>query len=427
MNSQRFVIVSIIAPLLLTLSVFLAHNHNKIDINDTHNEKREMSQNKGGKVKLPYFVLHAGPGKTGTSFLQSAANNMLKNDFKTDGYVYIGNGSGVLRRNTLLTGDGHGNKTWSKRFVDMLLTQKKLGNNIFGSSEMWNSPSIEECKAWKEMSKDTWDLRIVLTYRRLHDILPSHWNQSYKKKRNHGRRTSHHEHNDWPGVNGDYRILTFNEWYVRSFYNPKINGLKTIAAYNRWKECADEIKFVNYHVKEDENFVTEFFCEALPGETQTCSNLKKVDQKSTHTSNPSSSLDYDILAVRAYEKGLVDPSFKRQFVGEKVQYHVMKHNITLPQRCPNAAVLDFMYENSYEDEEWALSAIKQSKENANNNGKIDIVPMSKDEIYAFNSDWEKQLADKKLCNVDADQALEQDRWQKFFEDYFNSEENISRA
>ena len=43
-----------------------------------------QSQNKGGKVKLPYFVLHAGPGKTGTSFLQSAANNMLKNDFKTD-------------------------------------------------------------------------------------------------------------------------------------------------------------------------------------------------------------------------------------------------------------------------------------------------------------------------------------------------------
>jgi len=388
-----------------------------------------QSNERGGKDNLPYFVLHVGPGKTGTGFLQKASKYSLTNVFTTDDYYYIGNGAGVLRRDTLLTDDNLGNKTFSNEFIDILLTQKKHGNNIFGSSEFLDSPSIEACKAWKEMAKDEWNLRIVLTYRRLQDILPSRWNQRFKKKRkgpNGSGKGTGQGHTNWPGVDGDYRIMTFDEYYVNDFYKPKDHSHDTINGYNAWKECADEIKFVNYHIKEDEDFLTEFFCEALPGETKTCSNLREVKMDRSH-SNPSTSLDYDILAVRAYEKGLVDPSFKRQFVGEKVQYHVMKHNLSLPQRCPNATVLDFMYENSYEDEEWALSAIKQSKENANNNGKIDIVPMSKDEIYAFNSDWEKQLADKKLCTVDADQALEQDHWQKFFEDYFNSEENNSRV
>ncbi len=400
-------------------------------VNDTDTDSDTYTDN-----TVPYFILHVGPKKTATTYIQNTAEVDLTNVLAADNYVFLG--PSIMH----------------KSLADAVQMQMELGNNIFASDEYLSIVSTEEkCNAWKEMSipistslhraherahehGHRWDLQVVITYRRFHSILPSYWDQLFKLKRtdafnDDSKRLGRHL--DWPGINNDYRIVTFEEWFVSQFYKSKeklssLHKLQAYYAYNSWKDCSNGIKVVNYHVSEEQDFLTEFICEALPGAINTCRELRervKVRKTLSHNGvgngggvNPSVNLDYDILAVRAYEKGLIDPIHTRIDVVNRVKKHAEKNNLHLPLSCPNATVLDFMYQMSLDGEKWALSTIRKTKQSRKAQDKIDIQPLTEEELFAFNTDWEKTLSDKKFCTVDAEQALEQDEWIKFFQDVF---------
>jgi len=188
---------------------------------------------------------------------------------------------------------------------------------------------------------------------------------------------------------------------------------------------------VNIH--KDEHLTTNLVCNALNGATHTCSGLRKYDEQDHQSprvkKNASVNLDYDILAVFACENGLVDKSYNRRDVTSAIKKYVKKNDLSLPKKCPNATVLEYMYNWSLESEQWAISAIEQTNtigtgmqmEQQRTIGEleIEIKPLNEEHQLDFDADWEHHLRAKKFCTADGVETFKQDeQWQKFFEDAF---------
>ena len=163
----------------------------------------------------------------------------------------------------------------------------------------------------------------------------------------------------------------------------------------------------------DEHLTTNLVCKGLNGATHTCSGLRKYDDQDHQRSrvkrrlrnrNASVNLDYDILAVFAYENGLVDKSYNRLDVTSAIKKYVKT------KKCPNATVLEYMYNWSLESEQWAISTIEQT--NSIDTGmqmeqqrmigelEIEIKPLNEEHRLDFNTDWMHSLSAKLFCTVD---------------------------
>lgn len=439
--------MTIILSILFMISFGLNLNNHSNQL-QRHNHENIPANKTIRRDELPTFVLHVGPQKSGTTTIQKELHAPhMKQLLRQDNFTVIDDD--IIRKKHLnfLTTTSNGTIfEFPKDFVKVVEKQRKVpGQNIFGSSEYLRVPNDRQCQAWNNMfmspvvdeidksDGQKWNLHVVITYRRLHSYLPSGWNQEYKLFRI-NRRPVHLHHQNWPGVNGDYRIPSFDEWFVEKHYGQSHHLHLAQERYSAWKKCSDEIIIVNIHDLNvhgvDSDLTTNFVCKALKGATRTCSSLlgAQSNNKRLLQKNKSINLDHDILAVYAYENELigVDPKhaidnalYKRDHVTLKVQEHVDSNGIALPMKCPNSTVLDYIYDWSLKSEQWAFSVMQNHNANSTEMGVlhqdvIEIQPLTKERLSNFNNDWEKSLAEKKFCNVDFVETLKQKEWQKFF-------------
>ena len=439
--------MTIILSILFMISFGLNLNNHSNQL-QRHNHENIPANKTIRRDELPTFVLHVGPQKSGTTTIQKELHAPhMKQLLRQDNFTVIDDD--IIRKKHLnfLTTTSNGTIfEFPKDFVKVVEKQRKVpGQNIFGSSEYLRAPNDRQCQAWNNMfmspvvdeidksDGQKWNLHVVITYRRLHSYLPSGWNQEYKLFRI-NRRPVHLHHQNWPGVNGDYRIPSFDEWFVEKHYGQSHHLHLAQERYSAWKKCSDEIIIVNIHDLNvhgvDSDLTTNFVCKALKGATRTCSSLlgAQSNNKRLLQKNKSINLDHDILAVYAYENELigVDPKhaidnalYKRDHVTLKVQEHVDSNGIALPMKCPNSTVLDYIYDWSLKSEQWAFSVMQNHNANSTEMGVlhpdvIEIQPLTKERLSNFNNDWEKSLAEKKFCNVDFVETLKQKEWQKFF-------------
>ncbi|OEU23091.1 hypothetical protein FRACYDRAFT_233257 [Fragilariopsis cylindrus CCMP1102] len=396
------------------LSIHIFTNNNKLQ---RHNHENISANKTIRRDELPTFVLHVGPQKSGTTAIQKELHAPhMKQLLRQDNFTVIDDD--IIRKKHLnfLTTTSNGTIfEFPKDFVKVVEKQRKVpGQNIFGSSEFLRVPNDRQCQAWNNMfmspvddeidksDGQKWNLHVVITYRRLHSYLPSGWNQKYKLFRI-NRRPVHLHHQNWPGVKGDYRIPSFDEWFVEKYYGQSHHLHLAQVRYSAWKKCSDEIIIVNIHDLNvhgvDSDLTTNFVCKALKGAT-----------------------------LHAYENELigVDPKhaidnalYRRDHVTLKVQEHADSNGIALPMKCPNSTVLDFIYDWSLKSEQWAFSVMQNHNANSTEMGVLhpDVIenqPLTKERLSNFNNDWEKSLAEKKFCNVDFVETLKQKEWQKFF-------------
>ena len=106
--------------------------------------------------------------------------------------------------------------------------------------------------------------------------------------------------------------------------------------------------------------------------------------------------DYDILAVHAYEQGLVHESDNRVELAQAIREHHKKEKEDLPRACPDKKALNKLYAASKKFESWTLD-LGASKP-----------------VTDFDASWNAALETKKLCGVDPKAALEQEVWRSFF-------------
>lgn len=362
----------------------------------------EKDETVGRDDDRPTFVLHVGPGKTGTTAVQSfAQSSTAKKLLSRDDYAVLDHA--VVHRKDFFGTDETGENVFAAAaFVPATEDLRRKGRNVFASSEYLRKLTPGQCALWRSTFGRRWRTRIVLTYRRLYEKLPSLWNQRVKHCRTCDPDTEYVPHARWPGIDGDYRVATFEEWFVDKYYakgrDVSNNGYRD--NYDSWRDCSDERVIVDVHDTlldgDDHDVLVNFFCKGIAGATSACATLKKTfDAPAVYAalvSNPSLNHDYDVLAVHAYEHGMLGDAVRnddRQRVGSIIQDYVESNDLadSLPLVCPNATLTDFIYQWSLETEKWVRRHSSPAEQT------IDLAD--------FDAGWERTLASNKFCAVNA--------------------------
>ena len=391
----------------------------KDDTSSPIDHKKEVNNS------LPLFILHMGPGKTGTSTIQKDLST-LKQELQKDNYSYIGNNGGPLNKGKLYSCSQEAKCGLSEKVESYLEDKRRIGINLVGSNEFLSTfgQNNTHGEDWWSM-RGKWDFQIWLSYRRPFEIIPSFFNQQYKFKRDsNGNRLKgiFSSHEDWPGIKQDYRIPGFEEFFTKEDWLSRAHFVKN--AYYYWQPYADAVHIFNVHQHGD--LSANFVCQTMPKANFTCAKLRRRENDHNQrllVENPSKPLDYDILAVHAYEQGLLNKTNSRKNVVKAIQhYHEKVKGLSekdLPQRCLNSTVLYKFYHVSLDLEKWAVSTWTSTISKSSSQ-RVNLEPFSHEHLLDFNASWNKALEKKKLCSVDAVKVMKQKDWQEFFEKYVST-------
>jgi len=358
------------------------------------------------KRQRPLLVLHVGPGKTGTTSIQNALDQS-KTILGSDNYKYLGNNGAVLNKaasyhcdttTTTTTIANNKTKTCLRVLSPKLLAvlnnenEDQQQKHLVGSNEFLTLLPDDSRRAWVNATQDTRDVKIVVSYRRLFEILPSLYNQRYR----HDRITKPPSigHAYWPGIHGYFKLPTLPEHLANLDFKNYVHI--SVKAYHAWRK---DFPVSLFHVHQEGDLTTNFVCQEISGATETCQRLKSNQNNASTTANPSSDMvDNDILAVHAYEQGLVHELDNRKDLSFAINDHRTRLNRSMPIACPEADVLHELYSVSWKFESWAMTTSK---------------PLM---FTEFNASWDKTLEKLKLCSMNSTAALEQEVWQDFFRD-----------
>jgi hypothetical protein len=113
-----------------------------------------------------------------------------------------------------------------------------------------------------------------------------------------------------------------------------------------YRDLRDQVRIMNIHL-ESMKVTSNFLCEILPNAPNTCqASLNQTEEKNA---NPSKSLDYQLIAVDAVDRGLLEQSkFNRTRVVQYLeQYHKEKlESRPLPLECMDQVSLEALLAES---------------------------------------------------------------------------------
>ena len=380
------------------------------------------------------LVMYVGPIKTASTtlqFIMKEHNRTLQED---DGFNVQGRLSpGEIRLPMLASmRDKHcRNKTETARLNNTNLPQcwETISNELDVSSKSILIVEENLCDLRFDLPSfidavfPKYSVELVLGYRRLHQWLGSAKNEYEKKYGGYPPPNSIATVAEYPyfvdrdrhpsnvGFFETFANATIRRHYVRgegrtdftcNTQNKKPCSLKyidsIIEAYQPLLDAGARLRFVNIHDKE-RGAPEQFYCDVLNA-TATCAAI--MAKNGTKSSNPSKSLDYDRIAVEAFDRGLFKPienirEYRTKIGGRLWRYHAEKLNYKpLPLECESDSVLEALLQES----------IRLERE---------LVP------HLFNEtdlrlDFEMTKSKGKFCSVNATAVLEDPEWRKVFAD-----------
>jgi hypothetical protein len=351
------------------------------------------------QIERPLLVLHVGPGKTGTTSIQKTLKNETE-ALKADKYTYIGNNAGPLDKTQSYHCENHEERkgcthVLGEEMMHLLKAYRKSYNHtLLGSNEFIYNLNDDRRRAWVDATQTLyqWNMQVVVSYRRLHEYLPSLYNQHYKKNRLPTEPKLYGHHN-WPGIDGNYKLPTFPE-----YLETKVDMTQhdTLSTYEAWGK---DFPVSVFNVHQEGDLATNFVCQIVPGAKTLCDELTRrfvAQNEGKHSNIAKVVFDYDIMGVTAWEKGLIHPERDSR---NHLRKDIMKHHretlnsTELPQVCPNATMLERFRESSSKHEKWSESFAQKP-------------------VSSFAESWEHMLP--KFCSVDAEAALQLPEWKTFF-------------
>lgn len=223
-------------------------------------------------------------------------------------------------------------------------------------------------------------IKVVVMYRRLHEWLPSFYNQIM-------------QHYNLVYAKGEEEYPSFVAW-LNEHYDEflDVHAIRVAERY-RSQHWVTTVDIINMHeVAETSNLIEYFFCNALDAEA-TCQAIR--DGARPPKSNIGADHDYERLAVKASLGGKISAKFTKPIhLVKATRSLVMKVNEmnavdTLPRICPSKQLLDQILATEIEHEktyfpEWFTS-----------HGGEEGLQQSFDKAVK-----------KKFCSLDADKIIE---------------------
>ena len=307
-----------------------------------------------------------------------------------------------------------GNVPSAKKFKEVLKYHHILNHNVIYSFENWsNIPSKDLAKhnmlLFKEFLVD-WDVKILITYRRAHDWIPSLHNQLFKEEFFIDGTAG----SNWPGEGGgvipslpDAFNQAMSAFTYEKFSNYFDNAINPLRSIDRWSTFFSDVKVLNIH---DGSPTKAFVCDILPNASKACNNVlvqnevgngvKSNKTKNEYAMNASMELYYDMLSVAAMKRGWIKRKLSRRDVRDAVYCRLNTLEKTSKKNHPLKCL-------SYEQLEslWMLSLSYEKR--------MLLEKHNEDELRKSFDDAVKK---KKFCSVDVEVMLDtsENLWQQFF-------------
>ena len=313
----------------------------------------------------PYFVIHCGPPKTGTTTLQTSLHKIYKRPLELDNYVYEGKFiQGLGRRDLykeILNGvasaqcmsaiqrskNNNVPQCWTAFLsrldqlngTSIIISEETLGfyQKSFGSPQYWNMLQDALSKRYNVM--------VVITYRRYF-----HWLMSVKSmlEQTVFRKPLKRVWHDDGGWNAG---PTTTEWLVKVMEQPDFDWDYTDKLkdfYQRHDHHRFRTIILNMHNGQDP--VTTFLCDVLPRASHACERAMALSaEQKKLVSNPSKELtSYHRITFAIRERyGRYKTHKIRQKVFEGVRRYMIENQVTYPiNNCPNATQVQPILEKS---------------------------------------------------------------------------------
>lgn len=253
----------------------------------------------------PYFIFHVGPPKTATTTIQCALHAHASELATLDSYYFLGKKCEKpgYKEDTDLPNNETGIKghlvyyEMRGQLGDKGLQTNKLkkrmefhlskGNHIIFSVERFAQTRDYMVRDLANLLTG-WNVRIVITYRRYFDWVPSHHYQNNY----HSARSIQSFHN--------FLEEKLNRWEEMG-QNP--NFYLSFTAYRRYSQGFDDVRLFDMHAEGD--IATRFVCEMIPGAENVCQKMKQtVKHEAPVVERRSSSLDSKIIAQAVFQAGI---------------------------------------------------------------------------------------------------------------------------
>jgi hypothetical protein len=291
----------------------------------------------------------------------------------------------------------------SNKLLSLLADAKNSGKNLILTDENLGDRFVQPLR--DAIDDNDWNVTVIVVYRRIHEWLVSWYNQINKTTNldsngkilidNRGN-PYREEHKHWPSEGGVH-IPDFTTWYKEYTQYWKTSELvskhRSVEYYELYKSKFNNIYVHNMH--EGSDLVYKFFCDIITDARDSCQKLKNNEVELPKV-NPSVNLDHDILAVYAYDQGLVDTTLSRQEVRAAVTAFVKSSGKIIPRACDNY-ITDEIHD-------WLLESEKLMLADTWSSAKAD-------ELHQL---FESYVLKGKLCNVDSEAILHDEDWLRFF-------------
>jgi hypothetical protein len=256
-------------------------------------------------------------------------------------------------------------------------------------------------KLLEETLSRHFSVKVVVVYRRYYEWLLSMYNEKYKPL---ARRRKYQE---WPDRHG-VAIRPFVDYYRRALHYQGIGGYQLKAEKANfhpaewlrqlWTLFFSNTVVFNMHDDDEEGtaLMTNFMKQVLPSNMDAGKYMQQHQAPSM--TNPSLNLNHDMLAVAAYQQGLVRTKLKRRQVAFAVErlhkQFQSNHNTTIfvPMVCLTQSEQETLLNRSYALERTVFGVDGNKKQHA----------------------LEFAGARNHFCNVDTNKVLANKSWQKFF-------------
>lgn len=368
----------------------------------------------------PYFILHIGPSKTATTYIQCNLQKLSKGLADDDSYYFVGkkcpksdskmenNESDIPGHYLILALNENNTHNRGYEALKSRMDYHRLkGNNIIYSNEAFGNHLIDQNSTWDCLQSmfSGWNVRVVIGYRHYFDWIRSFYYQNNKQNAKLNKKWPHQD-------NGQAHpsFLSFLEYHLERKETGDLivddsNAFGhhlTISAYRKFAFHFDDIHFLNLHDNGD--IISDFVCRILPTADETCRKLSTNDKETSNLGKRASqSFDAQRISEAAFDKGYISKNSPKEVVVEMVNKKIKEIGMKSLSEfliCPSLSLEARLLNVSigYENEMLEIS-------------EGDTSPSEKEKTKDVHvSMYRRNEADGRFCDLNPEPILKDETW-----------------